>query len=437
MSRYPGAVWRPVGWANARDDSTPATIVVLHLTASEADSQWGYFNSSRKACSTFHVARDGRIEQYIDTDRISASEGAGSNDAIGIETEGADVDGEWTPAQVRALVKLLAWINRVHGIPLRLKTNSSPSERGIGWHRLGVSGNFPLSPPILRGRNQRGYAGESWSSSFGKVCPGNRRILQIEAIVEAARSGDSVKPIPVDNWKGAMGWSKLRLGDTGNEVKAFQEKLLALGYSVGPDGADGRFGGDTELGAKDFQNDHGLMPDAVIGKDTQNALKRAKPPAQETPAPPPPAKPKPATPAKKRVHRTPPTLRRGSKNAYAGLWQNVLEANGYDVGKVDSDFGTRTERATKAWQADRDLKPDGVVGKNSWSRALLAGGTGRLRKGDRGPHVGVLQVIVGVRVDWSFGPDTENATQEVQRWYGVKPDGVVGPDFVHHYRSRA
>lgn len=184
MARYSGATWRPVAWANARDDNTEATVVILHVTASKADSQYGYFLTSRKACSHFHIALDGDVEQYIDTSKLSAADYEGSDNAISIETAGLG-DGAWTNAQLTALTKLLAWLHQTHDIPLKMKTTSSAAP-GIGWHRLGITGNFPALPSIQAGRNQRGMAGEAWSLSGGKVCPGNKRIAQIPALVAAA-----------------------------------------------------------------------------------------------------------------------------------------------------------------------------------------------------------------------------------------------------------
>lgn len=197
MAIYPAGFYRPVAWAEARDDSTPANMAVLHVTASLADSQFNYFNNPRnKACSHFHVALDGDVEQYIDTDRLSAAEVEGSNDAISIETAGLG-PGRWTDAQVVALVALLVWINATHGIPLTAKQTSRPDEAGIGWHRLGINGNFPTEPAILRGRNQRPLAGtEAWSTANGKVCPGNDRILQIPDLIGAAR-GLSQPAVPI------------------------------------------------------------------------------------------------------------------------------------------------------------------------------------------------------------------------------------------------
>lgn len=193
MARYPEATWLPVPWANARDDNTEATIALLHVTASLAQSQYQYFLTSRKACSHFHIALDGDTEQYIDTDKISAADYEGSDNAISIETAGLG-EGEWTPAQVISIIKLLVWLYFTHDIPLKLKDTSDASP-GVAWHRLGIIGNFPPLPSILAGRNQRGYAGEPWSLSTGKVCPGTKRIQQMPHIITESRRLAAGEPL--------------------------------------------------------------------------------------------------------------------------------------------------------------------------------------------------------------------------------------------------
>ena len=64
----------------------------------------------------------------------------------------------------------------------------------------------------------------------------------------------------------------LRRGDKGHVVTAMQAALIGNGYSCGPDGADGDFGGNTEEAVKDFQAEHRLSPDGVVGPDTGAAL---------------------------------------------------------------------------------------------------------------------------------------------------------------------
>lgn len=64
-----------------------------------------------------------------------------------------------------------------------------------------------------------------------------------------------------------------------------------------------------------------------------------------------------------------PTLRKGSKGEYVQLLQTKLMMLGYDLGSygVDGDFGTKTQAAVKAFQKDRGLSADGIVGAKTWA----------------------------------------------------------------------
>lgn len=68
----------------------------------------------------------------------------------------------------------------------------------------------------------------------------------------------------------------LKRGDKGEDVVEMQKLLLANGYSVGPDGADGDFGKNTEKAVKSFQMHHNLTADGVCGPATWKALRAAK-----------------------------------------------------------------------------------------------------------------------------------------------------------------
>lgn len=60
----------------------------------------------------------------------------------------------------------------------------------------------------------------------------------------------------------------LRFGSKGPSVKELQEKLIALGYSCGSYGADGKFGWNTYKAVLRFQREHGLEIDGVVGPKT-------------------------------------------------------------------------------------------------------------------------------------------------------------------------
>lgn len=135
----------------------------------------------------FSVRSDGYIWQHRDTNRQSAANYQGNSHVIAIETEdhgaafgswsGSDVPA-WTPAQVEAIAKIAAWAHQVHGIPLVALPDSRRNSAGIGYHRQGIDGNFT---------NGRIAGGELWSTSRGKVCPGDRRISQMPQIISRAQ----------------------------------------------------------------------------------------------------------------------------------------------------------------------------------------------------------------------------------------------------------
>ena len=56
------------------------------------------------------------------------------------------------------------------------------------------------------------------------------------------------------------------------------------------------------------------------------------------------------------------TLKRGSSGNDVRAWQTFLVSQGYTAVTVDGDFGVQTEDSTKAFQAKRGLKADGIVG---------------------------------------------------------------------------
>ena len=69
----------------------------------------------------------------------------------------------------------------------------------------------------------------------------------------------------------------LKKGASGTAVKELQTRLIALGYSCGAKGADGKFGNDTVTAVKAFQKAHNLTADGVVGSKTWNALDGAEP----------------------------------------------------------------------------------------------------------------------------------------------------------------
>jgi peptidoglycan hydrolase-like protein with peptidoglycan-binding domain len=121
---------------------------------------------------------------------------------------------------------------------------------------------------------------------------------------------------------------------------------------------------------------------------------------------------------------------------------------------VDGVFGPATQAAVTAFQRQFGLTADGVIGPVTWQRIVdiynqVSTGTPPptappvypgtpLRVGSRGAAVVTLQenlnrvaaanpTIPRLVVDGIFGPATQAAVIAFQRYYGLTPDGIVGP----------
>ena len=122
-----------------------------------------------------------------------------------------------------------------------------------------------------------------------------------------------------------------------------------------------------------------------------------------------------------------PILRNGSISYDVTLVQRLLNNAGYGSLVEDSIFGSRTEKALKQFQKDRNLTVDGVVGPQTW-KALLPR---TLDRNTRGNDVERLQITLNeigygnLVVDGIFGPNTEKAVKQFQKDMSLTVDGIV------------
>lgn len=64
-------------------------------------------------------------------------------------------------------------------------------------------------------------------------------------------------------------------------------------------------------------------------------------------------------------------IKKGSQGNYVKVLQGFLICKGYNTGGLDGDFGTKTDKALRAFQSDNGLYVDGVAGKATFA-ALAA-----------------------------------------------------------------
>ena len=301
MAIYPGAKKRLIPKWN-KFTITRHRRMNLHVAVSNADSLYNMFSNSNAACSHFYVAKDGTVEQYIDTKYRSASDMNGNDSTISVETAGGvtNPDGEkWTDAQVDALVKLWAWARDEHGIKNQVAKNTQTNDNsaGLSWHRLGVIGNFKGRGGILETSYLTG--GILYSKAKGKICPGDAKILQIPGIWERANGKQAqkpsetkpvpakVKPTASKPTTTAKKWPEVKLASTAKHTakshaawvellaavkvggkhpyrdkdltKNFQRWLQDLGYYPKDYLIDGDFGEATVKALQTFLADRGFL----------------------------------------------------------------------------------------------------------------------------------------------------------------------------------
>ena len=144
-------------------------------------------------------------------------------------------------------------------------------------------------------------------------------------------------------------------------------------------------------------------------------------------------------------------LKAGAEGSDVRSLQKALTALGYDLGKVDGDFGSATEREVKELQAGAGLTPDGIVGPKTFealntaiAQAVKIGGLPPvvLKDGSEGSEVKRLQAVLkrwgylDGAIDGKFGPQTANAVKAFQTDEEIDVDGVVGHQTVGEINDR-
>jgi peptidoglycan hydrolase-like protein with peptidoglycan-binding domain len=121
-----------------------------------------------------------------------------------------------------------------------------------------------------------------------------------------------------------------------------------------------------------------------------------------------------------------PTQSLGNRGSDVRAVQGFLLARRYTL-TFDGIYGTATRTAVRAFQADKGLPVNGVVGDATWARLVIT-----VRPGDSGTAVRVLQRELnekrrsGLTIDGVFGSTTKGAVIAFQKHMGLVANGVVG-----------
>lgn len=252
MARMPGTAW--VGPHHDNGVMSRFDILCFHTIVGYAPAHAAHFSTRG----------DGYIYQSRDTAYRSAANLNGNYRVIAVETEdhgsafgswsGSNVPA-WTAAQVEAHAKIAAWAYQAHGIPLVACPDSRATSRGVAYHRQGIDGNF--SGFAYGGRVS---GGELWSSSFGKVCPGDRRITQlINQVIPRARQlagleagGDDMSLDDVEKmmWRGGPVTGSVAEDTLIARVNDLEKMVWAGGPVIGSVAPDSLVGTTRAIAAK-------------------------------------------------------------------------------------------------------------------------------------------------------------------------------------------
>lgn len=347
LLRYDRALYRPLG-AQTQPAMRAHDLAMLHTMVGTLSSTERYFkvaNGSGYTGTESHwglggpwggdgaLGLDGDLYQWQDGRYTADAAYQGNPRALTLETADnspryAEDLAAWSPAQVDAIVDWLVWVTdkathadcpdgwecKASGIPRVLVPDSKPGRRGIAYHRQGCD------PWRVSG-------GERWSTSTGKVCPGGKRIAQIEQIVDRVRGAEPRKPKPpvVDLQTGKrepLRLGVIRRGMTGPKVVLWQR---AAGSPT-----DGIFGPGTEADVKALQRKIDVPADGLAGPGTLRAYLAYR-----------------------------GTLEEGDANTAVRFVQAV--------GRVATDghFRANTKTAVQQMQRWAGLEADGIVGPNT------------------------------------------------------------------------
>jgi peptidoglycan hydrolase-like protein with peptidoglycan-binding domain len=180
---------------------------------------------------------------------------------------------------------------------------------------------------------------------------------------------------------------------------------------------------------------------ACPGNERYNWVRQGMPTSAVVPQPSNPTSPPGSAPSKY------PTLRLGNSGEAVRRVQTIIrDKAGGDI-VVDGQFGPRTKRRVTDVQRFFGLTADGVVGPKTWGILNFINATpppnpyaewiGKtkptIKRGSTAASVKYLQDTInrkaggGITVDGKFGPTTENRVKDVQRYFKLTADGIVGP----------
>lgn len=234
------------------------------------------------------------------------------------------------------------------------------------------------------------------------------------------------------------------LGDEGSAITSMQEDLETLGYNQSFDFTPGKYDQSMRDAIARFQQHVNLEKTGKADATTRERLHaRAKAvrKARETDGIP------------GLFNDNYQLMENGSEGSRVKTLQSSLLALGYDIGRVDGQYGSSTTKAVEAFQrSEKDLYVDGKAGSYTLiaiERCMdkLSGASASkpsddtaptlrttLRYKDQGEDVRFIQQRLSLLgyfegdINGKYRTTTKQAVKDFQRLNGLHQDGICGPD---------
>lgn len=272
----------------------------------------------------FYVRKDGSVHAMRPVDAIGGNCYGQNACSIGLSFEGNFMVDTMSDAQFNAGVELCKYLMQQY-----------PNVKEIGPHK----------------------------KYFNTDCPGTN--FPVDRMIQAVMGGGS-STTPATPSEPAQ-QNCYGLWDSGDQVKAIQEKLIKLGYDLGKWGADACFGQMTYNAVEAFQASKGLKVDGLVGPCTILALDKA-----------------------------------------------ITAMNAIDVHSV------KYLQHELNVQCGAGLSEDNIPGPATLAACIL------VKRGAEGNITRWIQSKLGISADGIFGYNTFVAVQNFQAAYGLDADGIVG-----------
>lgn len=231
-------------------------ITIHHMAGNASIEACGNVFQKKRASANYGIGSDGRIAMYVpECDRSWASSNA-ANDHRAVTIEVANCGGEpnWPVSHqaMASLIELCVDICRRNDIP---KLNFTGNKKGnLTMHCYFAATACP--GPYLK-------------SKFSYIADEvNKRLAGETVFEEKPEANTAAKEENTVN----ITLKVLKQESKGEDIKALQRMLYAMGYALGDRPVDGSFGPKTLAAVKKYQAAKNLTADGVVGEKTWKTL---------------------------------------------------------------------------------------------------------------------------------------------------------------------